>query len=517
MRHVRPGRLAVLAAILALATAACSPVSPDAPSNPSEGDTGQPAGALNVGVHNIPPGLGNPFTGIGSPGVFTWSAIFDTLTQVDQEGAVQPRLAESWENTEPTRWEFTLREDVTFSNDEPFDAEAVKATVDYLLTEEGKTTAVGGELDVLAGAEVVDPTTVAITTTGPDPILPAKLTAMFIVAPGAWAELGPDGFGAAPVGTGSFQVESIDANRVDMVAFVDSWRPPQVETLELINLGEPAARVQALQSGQVDLAINLTPDQLPLVEQAGATAQTSPAPQVMSLAYFQTAEGPVTDVRVRQALNYAVDKAAMAESLLGGLAAPASQGVTPGTFGYNPDLEPYPYDPDTARELLAEAGFGDGLQLTADVVVGTYAADAEIYQAMAADLGEVGVDVELRQIPFSEWLELYLQNGWTSDAFGLSWNSAPVADAIRPYTIFSCAKSPAFFCDEDVMPLIEQANNEFDPEARETILQELAAQVHENPPALLLVEQVDVNATAEGVQGYAAENRVIHYERMTTQ
>ncbi len=513
MRRASRGRFATAAAVAAIALNACSP----ATSGGEEESSSDAAsgGTLRVGVHNLPPGLGNPYTGVGSPGVFTWSAIFDSLTLLDEEGAVQGSLAESWENTSPTTWQFSLREGVEFSNGEAFDAAAVKATVDYLISEAGAASVVGGELDVIAGAEVVDDATVAIETEEPDPVLPARLAAMSVVAPQAWADLGPEGFASAPVGTGSFIVESIDANRVELVAFEESWRAPQVDALELIKLAEPASRVQALQSGQVDMAINLAPDQLPLVEQSGATAHTSPAPQVMSLAFYEQGGGPVVDARVREALNYAVDKAAMAESLLGGLANPATQGVTPTAFGFNPDLEGFPYDPDRARELLEEAGYGDGLQLVADVVVGTYAADAEIYQATAADLAEVGVDLELRQMPFSQWLELYTTNGWTGDTFGLSWNTAPASDAIRPFVIFSCAKQPAFFCDQEVMPLIDEANNEFDADAREQILFQIGEQMQENPPSLLLVEQVDVNATADNVEGYEAANRVIQYDRMT--
>jgi peptide/nickel transport system substrate-binding protein len=517
MRRAFRGTVVAVSATLALAVSGCSPASLDKGSEPGagEGSAGASGGTMRVGVHGLPPGLGNPYTGVGSPGVFTWSAIFDSLTSLDAKGGVQPQLAESWKNTAPTRWECTLKKDISFSNGEPFDAAAVKATVDYLLGPEGSTTVVGGELNAMSGAEVLNSTTVAIDTTRPDPVLPAKLAAMSVVAPKAWADLGAKGFASAPVGTGSFTVDKIDENRVELSANKKSWRAPKVDAMSLIKLAEPASRVQALQSGQVDLAINLSPDQLPLVEQAGHKAHTSPAPQVMSLAFFQAGKGRITDVRIRKALNHAVNKQAMADSLLGGLAKPASQGVTPGTFGYNKDLRPFEYDPAKAKELLAEAGAGSGLKLVADVVVGTYAADAEIYQATAADLKKVGVDLELRQMPFSQWIELYQKNGWTGDVFGLSWNSAPASDAIRPYTIFSCAKKPAFFCDAKVTATLDKANNEFDPGAREKLLQQAGAAMQDDPPSLLLVEQVDINASLKTVGGYAADNRLIHYDRMT--
>lgn len=519
MRHLtgagwRRGALAaVTAAALAAGAAACS-FEDDGGSG--DGDGGQQAQQLRVGVQGLPPGQGNPFSALGSPSIYTWSALFDALTLVDATGEVTGALATEWANTSETSWRFTLREGVTFSNGEPFDADAVVATFDYLHTEEGQDTTVGQELTGIESASAVSATEVEFTTSEPDPILPARLSSMYIVAPGAWEELGPEGFATEPVGTGSYQVQAWQPGEVTMVAYEQSWRPAATGELTVVELAEPASRLQALASGQLDLAVGLAPDQAGQVESAGGTVEVNPAPQVMSLAFITTdPDAPLADPRVRQALNYAVNKDAIVENLLGGLAKPAGQGATPVAFGQNPDVAPYPFEPETATQLLTEAGYADGLELTADVVVGSFPADGQIYQAMAADLAAVGVDLTLNEVDFPTWLEKYLGGTWDTDAFGLSWNTAPTLDASRPYTLFSCAKQPPFFCDESVMPLHEQAATEFDPAARRAILQDLAVAVHENPPALFLVEQVDLNALAEGVSGYRNDNRTIAYHEMT--
>jgi peptide/nickel transport system substrate-binding protein len=200
---------------------------------------------------------------------------------------------------------------------------------------------------------------------------------------------------------------------------------------------------------------------------------------------------------------------------MAGLGKVASQGATPAAVGYAPDVQPYPYDEAKARQLLTEAGFPTGFALTAAVVTGSFPADAEIYQAMAADLAKVGVRVTLRQEKFADWLDKYTKGTWNTQAFGLSWNTAPTLDATRPYTLFSCLKNPAFFCDQSVTPLLRQAGSELDRAKRLDCLTELAHRVHDNPPSLLLVEQVELNATSAKVAGYRNENRVIGYHEMT--
>ncbi|MEU6075773.1 ABC transporter substrate-binding protein [Micromonospora sp. NPDC047074] len=512
---MRRWRYAVLGVVTVAALVGCSTGSGG--SNTSAG-AGAPGGTIRVGVSSLPPGQGNPFTGIGAQSVYTWSAIFDPLTMVDATGQPQPWLTTSWTNVDQKTWQFKLRENVKFSNGEVFDAAAVKATVDYLASEAGRATVVGAELKMLESATAVDAHTVEIKTNVPEAILPAKLSAMYIVAPKAWADLGPKGFAAAPVGTGPFAVTSVTDERVKATAFKESWRTPQADGLEVIKLAESAARLQALQSKQIDLGIALSPDQIPTIESSGATVQATPAPQVMAFGFFQAnGKSPVSDQRVRLALNHAIDRNAIAESLLAGRGRGATQGATKETFGYHEGIEGFKYDPDRARALLAEAGHANGLTLNATVTVGSFPADSEIYQAAADYLAKVGVTLKLETVQFSQWLERYQTSSWTGDMFNQSWNLSPVGDAIRPAMIFSCKKNNPFFCDEKLNPLLDRINSEFDPEKRRGLLHELAEANAANPPSLLLVEQVDLNATSSNTAGYEIQSRFIRYEKLTVQ
>ncbi|MDX2225042.1 MAG: ABC transporter substrate-binding protein [Rhodospirillaceae bacterium] len=456
----------------------------------------QPAAAktLRVGGTQAPPTLGNPYSAVGPPASTTWSAMFDALTYLDAKGDVLPALALSWENTSPRTWVFKLRPGVKFQNGTDFAADDVIAVLDYLKSPDGARWLVAGELRIIESYRSVDPMTVEITTVAPDAILPKRMNIIMIVEPGAWKTLGPDGFGLTPVGTGPFILKDWgrSSGRGVMEPFKDSWRAPkQVTRLELVNILDTAARTQALMADQIDVAVGLNPEDGALLDGNGFRAQYEPSAVVMSIA-FRTERAdtaPLKDKRVRQALNYAVDKEGIVTTILAGTTRVASQGATPETYGYNPDLKPYPYDPAKAKALLAEAGYPNGFPLKIEVLTNLGMSDTTVYQKMAEDLGKIGVAVELRPNTFAGWLRHYMSGEWDDiDAFSLTWNSAPFQDVIRPIEYFSCMKTAKFFCDPEMVPLIEASNREMDPDQRQAKLREIMARMYDAAPALWLVD-----------------------------
>ncbi len=471
---------------------------------------------ITIAVPGLPPSQGNPFKeGPGTPGIHTYAAIFDALTRVDDKGIVRARLATYWKNTNATTWRFTLREDVKFSNGEAFNAEAVKATVDFITSADGRKLVIGStELPELASATVVSEFVVDIKTSVADAILPAQLAALYIVAPKAWKTAGQDVFAKAPIGTGPYKVDSISTTRIEMSAFPGSWREPKADKLVIIPLADAASRLQALQSGQVNMVAGINPDQIAAAKKSKATVISVPAPQVMSLAFNVVGGGVVKDIRVRQALNYAVDKEAIANGLLAGKGKAATQGTTPSVLGFNKEVMGYPYNPAKAKELLAAAGYANGLTLAADITVGSFPSDNLIYQSVKADLAKVGVTLNYTTITFAQWLPQYNANSWKGDAFGLSWNSAPRGDASRPYAIFVCKPVGAFYCNADEDALVKKAATELNAAKRLAILKEIAVKVTASAPALYIVEQIDLYALGKGVHGFSAGNRAITYENI---
>mgnify|MGYP002622947475 CR=1 FL=1 len=501
------GKRLVLGLLAAMAVVQCA--SADAP-------------VFRIGVTDLPPGLGNPYTAVIPPSSTVWNALFDGLTRIAEDGSVAPALATSWELVEPTRWRFRLREGVTFSNNEPFDVEAVLGTFSYLMSDEAAGSPVANELQGIVSVTPVDPYTVDIVTETPDAILPNRLVAATIVPPVAGKELGPNGFARTPHGTGPLVLVEWDeaAGRTRAVARPESWRwqgrEPNLSAIEFIELTDAAARLQALLSDQTDLSVQ-GPDDVPVLEAAGFKIVTGPVPQIMSLAFITEGkpDSPLASQAVRQALNYAVNKQAIADGILRGLAEPAGQGAAPMTFGYNPDVDPYPYDPEKAQAMLADAGYAEGFSMTADVIVGSAPGDALIYQAVKQDLAKVGVDLTLRPTVFPDWFRNYLGGTFKGEAFGLSWNAIPYNDAMRPMEIFSCLKTNAFFCDEELTAELQAAASEMDRDARLQKLQALQAAYHEAAPCIFLIQQTDLIAYAPRVGNVKTVNRVVVYEDLT--
>ena len=472
---------------------------------------------VTIAVPALPPSQGNPFReGPGTPGINTYAAIFDALTYVDTQGTVQPRLALSWKNTSDTTWQFTLRNGVKFSNGEAFNADSVVANIDYLTSVDGRKTVIGGtELPGVVGSKKISDLVVEISTSTADAILPAKMSALYLVEPKAWKEAGATVFAEKPIGTGPFKVDSLTTTRIELSAFKTSWRKPKSDKLVIIPLVDVAARLQALQSGQVNIVTSLNPDQIDAVKLAKGQAYSIAAPQVMSLAFNVVKGGPVADVRVRQALNYAVNKTSIANRLLDGRGKAATQGVTPTVNGYNNKVVGYPFNPSKARQLLAAAGYANGLTINADITVGSFPSDNLIYQSVKSDLAKVGVTMNYTTITFAQWLPQYNANSWKGEAFGLSWNSAPRADASRPYEIFVCKPVGPFYCDAAESALVKSAQTEFDSKKRLAILKDIAVKVTASAPALYIVEQIDLFGLGKGTTGFSVTNRSIAYENIT--
>lgn len=472
---------------------------------------------LRLGVVELPPSRGNPYGGSGTPGIFTWSLLYDALTFVDQKGLATGALASEWRNVDRNTWVFKMKPGVKFDNGEPSDAHAVAAAIAWLQTEQGKTQVVGREAVNIASARAIDDMTVEFKTTNPDAIFPSRMNNIYIVAPKAWKDMGLENYANRPSGTGSFKVDSWAAEKVAMNARTDSWRNPKIPRIEIASLPERASRTQALLSGQLDLAVGMDTSDIKAIRGSGNEVAVAPAPQILALAMPNKvkANSPLNDKRVRQALIHGVNREGIAEGIFQGQTRATGQGATQSAFGYNPAIKPHPFDPDRAKRLLADAGHPNGFKMVAEVVVGSFAGDSDMYQQMAQDLQKIGVQVELRPVRFPDWLRKYQSNGWDGEAFGLSWQLGPYMDSIRGLAYYSCTQKPAFFCDEEIQKNIDASTQEFDRAKREKLLQTVWEQYYDAVPSLYLVEAIDVYGLSKRVSGFRDVNRTLMYHEIT--
>ncbi|MBL8629521.1 MAG: ABC transporter substrate-binding protein [Rhodospirillaceae bacterium] len=497
---------AIIGCLAALGIAALQATTVHAQANPK---------TLRVGVQLLPQTQGAPFSALNLPVSMPHQAIFDTLTTIASDGSVQPGLAVKWVAETPTRWVITLREGVKFSNGEALTADSIVTGIEYLLTPKGRSESVGSQINTygVIAAKARDALTVEIDINRPDAILPLHLMFFRAVAPEAWRKLGAEGYAAAPIGTGPFKVARWAAGKIEMDANPTSWRAPKLDKLEILQIAEPTARVQALTSGAIDVAFGISPDEREGIEAVGGKLITYRTPETSFLAFVTVKESPVKDVRVRQALNYAVNKQRIIDTIMHGATTPSSQITHPLGFGYNPDLKPYAYDPAKAKALLAEAGYPNGFALPA-LMVGNANSDDTVYQQIATDLAAVGVKMELRRITFAKNQEYVYQGGWPSLAFSMRANGY---DPLNAYRIRSCGWVHPYHCDPTIMPLIEAARDATTPEERRARTQKVMAHERDNPPGIILWQTPYFDGVAKRVTGYSATEEHIPFHSIDVQ
>lgn len=481
--------------------------------------TAADAATLRVAIPALPASLGVPFTAVGQPSTATWSALFDALTRLDPDGGLKPALASSWKAVNPRLWQFTLRADIKFHDGTALTAQGVVDSLAILRTKEAAKFYLAAEMTHLTAIRATGPLTLEIETGTPDAILPRRMSILPIVSAAAWAAKGEAGFAQAPVGTGPYKLLDWgkSSGTAKLTAAAQSWRKPATEGLELVPLDSAISRLQALMSGRVDVAARMNNEDLAPAKDGGFKVASLDAPQVLSLGFkiAGNAKSPIADVRVRQAMSMAINRPGIAAQILQGLAKPTGQAASQNTVGFSADIPVPPYDPERAKSLLKEAGYLNGLTITAEVLVGVSPADDLIYQQVVQDLSRIGVNVTLRAIPYTVWLRKYSANDWAGDMFSLTWDSSSFYDVIRVIGNASCAKPSPFFCDPALTPVIAAVDTEMDEAKRLTALKALNARYATLAPALFLVTVSHHYGYSPKIQTLNLRNSGVVYEGVT--
>jgi peptide/nickel transport system substrate-binding protein len=470
---------------------------------------------IRLAVTNLPPSQFNPYRNTGLPYVYTWSAVFDGLTAIDENGDVQPALAKSWENIDPLTWVFHLRDDVTFSNGRPFTADAAVFAVNFLRSEQAAREVVGRMMSFLAGARALDDHTIEITTSVPTPLLPRFFPQLYMVEPDHFAALGLEGFAADPIATGPFIVDDIGPARVMFRAFRDGWRAPIADSLEILGVPDNATRALSVNAGALDVALSLGPEEARTIRSAGGTSVSWRDAAIWAYNFIGGREPALDDIRVREALNLAVDRDAIIEALLDGATIPATQPAPPKVYGFNPDLPPIPYDPDRAKALLVEAGYADGFDIVVEGSAGSSANDSAVNLTVAQFLGQVGVRMEVQTVNVNQLIRNVVEGTWNGQAFALHYNHEPTSEVLRALDTHSCLWSKPWYCNQAVMPLITAAQTEFDPALNLKLRQDVMAFYRNDWAALFMYQAPRFAGLAPGVSGLTVVNNVVSYDTLS--
>jgi peptide/nickel transport system permease protein/peptide/nickel transport system substrate-binding protein len=327
----------------------------------------KPGGTLRVASYSNPSRL-DPSTGTnGADQAMLWP-MFDTLVDIDFATLQpKPKLAESFEFRDPTTLVLNIRKGVVFHDGVALDADAVKFNFTHMMT--NPASAVKGEISTLKSVEVEGPMRVVLKLSQPDVSALLNLTdrSGMMSSPKAITERGAD-YDRNPVGTGQYVFQRWDdANKLVMTRNPNYWQPgqPKLDAIEFRIIPDTNTGLRAVYAGECDLVYRVSPQQIPAIDRAANVVKHVDPGLYTQQLFFNNAKPPMDDVRVRQAINYAIDRVAYTKAIAAGYGQPAYTSVPPGHWAYDEKAASYyPYDPDKAKALLKEAG-AEGVELHA--------------------------------------------------------------------------------------------------------------------------------------------------------
>lgn len=431
-------------------------------------------------------------------GIITMYHLFDNLVVRDLDtGKIIPNLATSWKLVNDTTWEFTLRDDVTFHNGEKFTAHTVKFNYDRILDPDNKLPQRGNHKEIKR-VEVVNDTTVRFTTHRPYPVMLERMQNFQMIPEGYFKEKGKAHIAENPVGTGPYKFVRWSRGRELLFERNDDyWGPkPAFKYAKIRVIPDTSTQIAELLSGGVDIVRALPPDQIEVVNASGMGRHMI-AP-ILRTAFLQldsvgrSGKHPVQDVRVRRAMNHALNINGYIKYMLNGEADRTATVINPKAFGYDPSVPVYEYDPQKARQLLQEAGYANGFELRFRTGLSTVEPGlAQTTQAMAADLEKVGIKVTFDQINEIGPYVTQVKEGKAGPMFVWSWGYYSVFDADGIlYDLFHCGgldennqpkDTPwAYYCDEQMDTWIEEARGTIDAQKRQELYTKIQQKLHDD-------------------------------------
>jgi len=427
--------------------------------------------------------------------------IFDTLLRRNIKTLqLEGNLAESWRTVNETTWQFKLKRGVKFHNGEPFDAAAVKFSVERMLNPKqaapGRTS-----IATIDHVDIVDAYTVNVITRAPFPLLPVRMSpghcgTVGIVPPKYLAQVGDAGFAVKPVGTGPYKfVEWVKDERLVLEANKDYHRgAPAIERLVFRPVPELTTRGAALLSGQADLVSDIPPDQTGKIQGSGTAhveVSTLGGFVIMVKMTNYLMPGPWQDARVRKAINYAIDMDTIIKTVLEGYGQVLGVPLEKEAFGFNPNIKWYGYDPERAKALLREAGYAGGFEMTLHAPNRRYMNDIEVMQAMAQMLGKVGIKAKVEV-----WEQSIYTTKWRKrellPAYMTAWGGAGVFDGDLLTSSLHSKSALAIFKNEALDKMLEDAQATSDPERRKAIYFKAQELIYEEAPIIKAYQQAHI-------------------------
>ncbi len=406
---------------------------------------------------------------------------------------IEPWLAESWENIEPTVWEMKLRQGVKFHNGDDFTAATVKWNWDRVTNPEQKSQQMGNHAQI-AGVEIIDDYTVHVTTKEPYPIFTERLQNFQMIPEKLAQEKGDAWLAENPIGSGPYKfVEWRRGQDITLTRNDDYWNPdvkaPFKDLVIRFVPGVPTQLAELL-AGNADIVRVVPFDQMKAVENSGVATPVTQAILRVGFtrldAMGRSGPNPFQDVKVRHAANHACDIQGYIDTLQpGGDRTPAM--LNPKHFGFDPSIEPHEYDPDKAKQLLTEAGYPDGIDVKWVRGPSSMPNQDQVDQAMQRDLGAVGIRVEFETLSDGNVFTTRHNEGNAGPMHSYNWGSYSVFDADGIYwdqlhtgSIFT------YYSNPELDALLDEGRSSLDQDHRKEIYSKAQRIVRDEAPVIFM-------------------------------
>jgi peptide/nickel transport system substrate-binding protein len=417
------------------------------------------------------------------------SHVWDTLTFINDDLEVEPHLATSWRLINNFTWELTLRPGIVFHNGEPVNADAVRYSIERAQSLPDSLETFAEDIS-LERVEVVDEYTLRLVTGDPVANLPYHLSSIEILPPVYYSETNPDQLGQAPVGSGPYQVtEWMPGEKVVLEAVPAYWKgAPTHSSVVFQTVPDADDRLQALRDGEATLITHLPPLRPDEWDIANSRLEAIESTKRMFVGIHVDQDSPLADESVRQALNYAVDVTQITKDWLKEYGKRYGSWVNPP--GDNVQLTPWDYDPARTKALLEEAGYPDGFATTLHTPKGVYAQDVAIAHAIAEQLGQVGITVQVESVDWDTYVGQLLSDT-PPPLFFLGMNSRGEAMEDVKNLSVDFPFNPTGWQNESFEDTVQRAQYSFNEDARTRLLNEAQAIGYDQAPWIWLWRQYD--------------------------
>lgn len=432
--------------------------------------------------------------------------IFEGLVATDENGQVVPALAESWERIDDTAMRFKLREGVKFHDGNPVTAEDVKFSFERMINSKIVSTYVS----FLESVEIEDENTVVLHCSEPySQILITLTIPCCAIVPKALVEQDEEGFGKKPVGTGPYRfVEWKEAESITLTANEEYWgEPAKTKNVIMRVVPEGAQRTIMLETGEVDIAYDVLANDASRIEGDDKLNLLHQVGQKFAVVYFKAdSAGPVGNAKVRQAIEYAVNKEELMQAIISGYGQVGQLYATPNTFGYDSTRDKSEYSADKAKTLLAEAGYPDGFDLA------IYTTEAQTYvetaQILQAQLQEVGINATITTLEQNTLNQKVYDGEEIEMRVNFYNNLAGDMDFVMSKLVTG-AYGQTYFNDQvDTLQL--KARAEFDDEARKEVYGEFLDLMEEDKPWMTLYYEENLVGASKNVQNFIMNSAGSH-------